>query len=160
MLQKRQLSARFNIELNCLDRLKMNFYKRHQARKLALQAIYEWQISGNDPAYIESRVLEDCKLKKIDVEYFRELVRGVTVGSISEIDKHMLPYLDRKITELNPTELAVMRLAIYELVNCLDVPYKVIINEALELTKKFGAVEGYKYVNGVLDKVAKDIRTV
>lgn len=135
----------------------MNPSQRHKARTHALQASYEWLLSGNKPSDIEQQLLSNCNLKKMDVNYFRALFQGV-VRHTNEIDQHMIPYLDRPITELNPIELCVLRIAIFELDKQLDVPYRVVLNEALNLTKKFGSEDGFKYVNGILDKTAKKLR--
>jgi len=130
----------------------MKPYSRRKARALALQVIFEWQFEASTILDIEARYLADLNPKKVDVDYFNDLVRG-TVQNISVIDAVIIPLLDRKFTELNQVERAILRLAVYELKYRLDVPYKVIINEALELAKAFGSIEGYKYINGVLDKV-------
>lgn len=134
----------------------MNPFNRHRARKLAVQAIYQWQMTNDAIDYIAVQFLAEANPKKIDLEYFSELVRGVAKCS-AELDGHMLPFLDRAVSALDIVELAVLRLALYELAHRLDVPYKVIINEALELTKTFGSVEGFKYVNGILDKTLRTL---
>ena len=135
----------------------MKPHSRHKARALALQAIFQWQFAANSIGDVEAQYLEELNPKKADAEYFSDLLRG-TVKNIEVIDEVITPTLDRKIKELNQLECAVLRLAVYELLYRLDVPYKVIINEALELTKKYGTIEGYKYVNGVLDKIARSSR--
>lgn len=128
---------------------------RRKARRLALQAIYQWQ--HNPSKNIESQFRKKCNPKKIDIEYFSELVNGV-INNSDDLDKQMIPFLDRPIKEINPVELAILRIAIYELVYRLDVPHKVIINEALEASKAFGAEQSFKYINSILDKVVKKIR--
>jgi len=130
---------------------------RKKARRYAVQGIYQWQLSGNAIKEIELQFLESINSKKVDVEYFQEVLVN-TLSGITEIDEQLIPVLDRKFEEVNPVELAVLRLATYELMSRIDVPYKVVINEALELSKTFGATEGHKFVNGVLDKLAKDLR--
>lgn len=130
----------------------MKPHSRHKARALALQAVFEWQFAASPILDIVARYLADLNSKKVDVDYFNDLVRG-TVQNISPIDAVIIPLLDRKFTELNQVERTVLRLAVYELKYRLDVPYKVVINEALELAKTFGSIEGYKYINGVLDKI-------
>lgn len=125
---------------------------RRKARRLALQAIYQWQ--HNPSENIESQFRKECNPKKVDVEYFSELVNGV-INNTAKLDEQMLPFLDRPIKAINPVELAILRIAIYELVYRSEVPYKVIINEALEAAKVFGAEQGFKYINGILDKVVK-----
>jgi N utilization substance protein B len=131
----------------------MKTYARHKARSLVLQAIFQWQFAANSVSDIHAQYLAELNPKKVDAKYFKDLLYG-TVKNVEAIDEVMTPFLDRKIKELNQVERAVLRLAIYELMYRPDVPYKVIINEALELAKKFGSIEGYKYVNGVLDKIA------
>jgi len=128
---------------------------RRKARRLALQAIYQWQ--HNPSENIESQFRKECNPKKVDVGYFSELVNGV-INNTANLDEQMLPFLDRSIEEINPVELAILRIAIYELVHRPDVPYKVIINEALEAAKVFGAEQGFKYINSILDKVVKKVR--
>lgn len=130
---------------------------RRQARRLGMQAIYQWQLGVNSPAEVEQQFLATQPLDKVDVPYFLELLRNVA-KCVADLDKHMQPVLDRPISELNPVELAILRIALYELVYCPQVPYRVVIDEALRLAKTFGAVEGYKYVNAVLDKVARTLR--
>src|SRR3972149_7770176 len=131
---------------------------RHKARSLALQAIYQWQLVADDVVNIKMQFVDKINSKKVDAEYFNDLLDGV-IKNVGAIDEVITPLLDRKITDLDAVELAVLRLATYELMLRLDVPYKVVINEALELTKNFGSIEGYKYINGVLDKVARQLRT-
>src|ERR1700738_5128601 len=122
---------------------------RRLARRLALQAVYQWQLASASPVDIENQFLQECPLDKVDVPYFLELLRGV-VSCCDSLDAHMKPALDREIGQLNPVELAILRIALYELAHRLDIPYRVVTDEALRLAKTFGAIEGYKYVNGVL----------
>lgn len=135
----------------------MKPHTRHKARSLALQAIFQWQFGASNLDDIKTQYITELNPKKADAEYFSDLLYG-TVNNVVTIDEIITPFLDRKIKELNQVERAVLRLAVYELKYRPDVPYKVIINEALELTKKFGTIEGYKYVNGVLDKIAHSLR--
>lgn len=130
---------------------------RKKARKYAVQGIYQWHLSGNPIKDIEFQFLETINSKKVDVPYFQEILVNC-LTSITEIDELLTPNVNRALSEVNPVELAVIRLATYELKNRIDVPYKVVINEALELTKTFGAEEGHRFVNGVLDKMAKELR--
>lgn len=132
----------------------MKQYSRQKARAAAVQVMFEWQFAANDIAVIKNRYLETLNPKKVDVAYFQDLVMGV-VQHLEVIDEIIIPVLDRKFTELNQVEKAILRLAVYELKYHLEVPYKVVINEALELAKTFGSIEGYKYVNGVLDKIVQ-----
>ena len=130
---------------------------RHKARHFAVQAIYQWQFGIATFEEIHAHFSAKNNPKKVDVEYFAELLNGVISNQIA-IDEQITPFLDRTITDLDQVELAVLRIATYELLFRLDIPYKVVINEALELTKVFGSKEGFKYVNGILDNVAKKIR--
>ena len=131
---------------------------RHKARYFAVQAIYQWQFDTTPVAEIHAHFNTNNNPKKVDVEYFSELFNGVVNNKVN-IDDHIKPFLDRDIKELDPVELAILRIGTYELLFRLDVPYKVVINEALELTKIFGSKEGFKYVNGILDKIAKQTRS-
>ena len=121
-----------------------------------MQELYHWQLAGADVADIIEQFLVMPSAKNIEIDYFTKLLRGV-VTELDTVDGAFIGYLDRPLEELNPVELAIIRLASYELVYCQDVPYRVVIDEALKLTKLFGAEAGHKYVNGVLDKVAKQI---
>ena len=118
-----------------------------------MQAIFQWQFTEYPAKTLEYQFLQDNDMKGVDVDYFKGILYGV-IDNVKEIDAEMEPILDRPIADLNSVELAVMRIAIYELVHQKDVPYRVVINEALNVTKEFGTVEGFKYVNGVLDKLA------
>lgn len=136
----------------------MNPTARRYARQYAVQAIYQWQIAHTLPADIESQFLTYQQMsKKTDMLYFKELVHAIP-RLADELDQHIIPFLDRPLDELDPIELAILRLSTFELAKRLDIPYRVTINEALELTKKYGSVEGFKFVNGVLDHVAKKLR--
>lgn len=126
--------------------------ERRKARRLATQAIYSWQLSGNNIADVEHEFLTEQNINGVDVSYFRELFSG-TATKQSQIDELLTPYLERPMDEVDPIEKAVLRLAVYELTFRKDVPYKVVINEAIELAKSFGAEEGHKFVNGILDKL-------
>jgi N utilization substance protein B len=130
---------------------------RRQARELAVQAVYSWQMSKNPVEQIELSIVTSNDMKKVDTEYFLELLRAVVKDS-SELDKKIKPYLGRLPEDLDPVEKAILRIATYELVNRIDVPYKVVINEAIELAKSFGAEESHKFINGVLDKAIKTLR--
>lgn len=136
----------------------MNPTARRNARFYALQAMYQWQVSQNPVTEIVDDFLINHIKKKTDIEYFKELVQSIPKKT-EELDQHMTPFLRRPLNELDPVELAILRLGIYELVYRLDIPYRVSINESLELTKQFGSIEGYKFVNGILDQVAQKTRT-
>lgn len=132
---------------------------RRRARECAVQAIYSWQLSQNNISDVEASFLAEQDMKGVDNKYFRELLAGVAHNA-GELDTLMMPYLtERSVEELGPIERSILRLALYELTKREDVPYKVVINEAIELTKTFGADESHKFVNGVLDKIAPTIRT-
>ena len=130
---------------------------RRLARRLVMQALYQLQFNHCSSQELEMQFLEDNAMEKVDIVYFQELLHGIAKNK-TEIDDIITPYLDRPVTELTPIELSVLRVATYELKHRLDIPYKVVINEALELTKTFGVEDGHKYVNGVLDKLAKQLR--
>lgn len=133
------------------------YYARHRARQVTLQALYQWSMAGGDIKDIEIEFHQHAHMQDVDVTYFHELLHEIP-SQLSNIDECIIPYLDRSINELNPIELIALRIATYELLYRLEVPYKVVLNEALELTKIFGTEEGYKYVNGVLDKICQQVR--
>ena len=130
---------------------------RSKARNCAVQALYEWQISGNNVQEIFKQFLVERNTSKFDTEYFKDLLFGVT-ENVVQLDGELQPHLDRPIEEVDPVERAVLRLGAFELVHKLDIPYRVVINEAVEVAKLFGADQGHKYVNGVLDKLAQSAR--
>jgi N utilization substance protein B len=130
---------------------------RHNARQYALQAIYQWQQSDTPIEEIEVQFIRYHVTKKVDLAYFKEVILGVAKTQ-HELDNYFSPFLDRPVDEVDPIERALLRIATYELAKRLDVPYRVIINEGLELAKKFGSIEGYKFINGVLDRVARQLR--
>lgn len=137
----------------------MNPAARRNARYYALQAMYQWQVTATPVEVIEAEFLQYHIDKKFDFNYFKELIHGVPENQ-PDLDKEITGFLSRPISELDIVELAVLRIATYELMKRPDVPYRVVINEALELTKKFGSVEGFKFVNGVLDRVARKNRAL
>ena len=130
---------------------------RRKARILALQAVYSWQLSGNLIADIEQQMLIENDVTKIDVEYFKDLASGVAVN-YKLLDESVSPHLTRPFDDLDMVERAILRLSSYELKFREDVPYKVAINEGIELAKIFGAEDSHKFVNGVLDKAVKHLR--
>jgi len=133
--------------------------QRTRARRLAMQALYQWDMSGNNLSDIEAQFVEEEGFDKADADYFNELLHKVP-ARLDEIEEAFVPYLDRPVKEIDPVERAVLRMASYELMTRIDVPYKVIINEAVNLTKKFGAEQAHKYINGVLDQTARKLRAV
>ncbi len=132
---------------------------RTRARRLAMQALYQWDLSAGTLSEIEVQFLEDEDFSKADKDYFHELLHEVP-ARLDEVEQAFTSYLDRPLGEIDPVERAVLRMASYELMARLDVPYKVIINESVNLTKKFGAEQAYKYINAVLDQTARRLRAV
>lgn len=130
---------------------------RRRARECAVQALYSWQLSGNDIADVELQFLTEQDVKDVDVNYFRELLTGVA-NNAEYLDNLMAPVLSRQLNELGQVEKAILRVSLFELSKREDVPYKVAINEGIELAKTFGAEDSHKFVNGVLDKVAPTVR--
>lgn len=130
---------------------------RKQARVLALQALYAWLMSGNDIKQIELNIVTTNDMTKVDMEYMQAILEGATTD-VKALDKLYKPYLGRLPEELDPIEKSIMRLATVELSQRLDTPYKVVINEAIELAKLFGAEESHKFINGALDKAVKTLR--
>jgi N utilization substance protein B len=130
---------------------------RSRARRLAMQGLYEWQMSDNAPSTILKTCLAEQNIKNVDTDYLQELLLTIPRKQ-SQLDSTFQSYLDRPVEEIDPIELAILRLATYELLFRIDVPYRVVINEAIELAKTFGAEAGHKFVNGILDKVATEVR--
>lgn len=132
---------------------------RHKARRLATQALYTWQMGGQDLSDIDEQYRLEHDMSKVDQEYFNDLLHQVPVH-VEELESLIIPHLDRELEQLDPIERAILRLGIYELVHRPDVPYKVVINEGVELAKTFGAEDGHKYVNSILDILAQKLRDV
>ena len=122
-----------------------------------MQALYQWHFTQDPFDNVICQFEEQNSMEKADIDYFQELVKGV-IEHLALIDAQLRPCLDRKIAAINPVELAILRLAVYEFMYQPDVPYRVVINEALEIAKEFGAEQGYKYINAVLDAVAPKLR--
>lgn len=138
--------------------MKVSAANRSRARHLAMQACYQWQMTGNSLESIEAEFHADNDMGKVDVEYFHQLFHGVAKNK-SELDELYSPYLKGlTISGLDPVTLAILRLGSYEMKFRIDVPYKVVINEAVNVAKKFGAADSHKFVNGVIDRVAMDLR--
>jgi N utilization substance protein B len=132
---------------------------RRRSREIALQGLYEWLVSGTDAGVIDAHMREQDGFEKSDRTHFDALLHGC-ITEASDLDAVLSKYVDRKTTELSPVEHAVLMIGAYELKHCHDIPYKVVINEAVELAKSFGGTDGHKYVNGVLDKSAAELRPV
>jgi len=130
---------------------------RARARRRALQAIYAWQMAGGTTQGVIAQFAHEQAHELADLEYFEDLVRGVMAHS-NALDQALLPHLDRTVAEVDQIERAVLRIAAYELRHRPDVPYRVVINEAIETAKRFGAEHGHTYVNGVLDRAALEWR--
>jgi N utilization substance protein B len=131
--------------------------KRKHAREKALQALYQWQLSGEDLDWIKDHYMEEQGVASGDPEYFLELLYKIP-STVTELDDAYRKYMQNFEDNLDPIECNILRIATHELVHHLEIPYKVIINEAVRLAKSYGADEGYKFVNGVLDPLARKIR--
>jgi N utilization substance protein B len=130
---------------------------RSMARKLAMQALYQWQMTSHEANDISSQFIASEEFGGADREYFDELLRGCIKGK-EDIDAAIKPFIDRPLEQLDPVETAIIMIGMYELRSRLDVPYRVVINEAVDLAKRFGATDAHKYVNAVLDRAAREIR--
>lgn len=131
---------------------------RGRSRRRALQALYAWQMSGNDIESIIEQFRAEQDMQIADLEYFENLLRGV-VRECTDIDNSLIEFLDRGIEQVDPIERGILRLAAYELQRRPDVPYRVVLNEAIEVAKRFGTDFGHTYINGVLDKAAAKWRS-
>lgn len=125
-----------------------------KARQCAVQALYQWQMAGQNLSTIEGQFKEDQRLKNAQKSYFADLFHGVP-KYLNEIDVAMADFVDREVERIDPVERAILRIGVYELLHKLETPYRVVINEGVELAKSFGADGSHRYVNGVLDKVAQ-----
>ncbi|MFL6659228.1 MAG: transcription antitermination factor NusB [Massilia sp.] len=130
---------------------------RHRAREFALQGLYQWLLNNEDATTVVNHIRAAHGFEKADAEHFAGLLYGAIKDSVS-LRESFAPLIDRGVAELSPIEHAVLLIGAYELKNSLDIPYRVVINEAVELTKSFGGIDGHKYVNGVLDKLAPKLR--
>jgi len=138
---------------------KQSIAGKRRARKLALQALYQWRMSGLDLPEIETQFRCANNMDRVDAEYFCRLLYGVP-KHLDALQSQMLPFLDRRLEEINPVELSVLRLSTFELLYCPEIPYRVVLDESVVLTKEFGSQEGYRYVNGVLNNLARQVRAV
>ncbi|MGC3980690.1 MAG: transcription antitermination factor NusB [Steroidobacteraceae bacterium] len=130
---------------------------RSQARRCVMQALYQWQLTEQSFSEILAQFIERDEYKTADSGYFHELLSGA-IEQQQALSAKVGEYADRPWVQMDPIERAVLLLGLYELVNRLDVPYRVVVNEAVELAKQFGATDGYKYINALLDRLARDIR--
>ena len=133
--------------------------RRRKARHYGLQALYQWTLSGASPSDIEAEFRVDNDFRHTDGEYFSAVLKGV-VDDVDGLESLFEPALDRTLDELDPIERNLLRLGTFELRDRIDVPYKVVISEAVALAKKFGATDSHRYINGVLDKVARELRQI
>lgn len=132
---------------------------RHRARELAVQGIYQWRMGGTDPLEIEKATREEKSLGRYDTELFGQLLKGVADHHQTLVSA-LTPHLERDLNELSPIEFSILLLGAFELLRHPEVPYRVVINESVELAKTFGGTDGHKFVNGVLDKLAAVARAV
>lgn len=123
-----------------------------------MQALYQWQMTQHPAEVLREQYQQQEDFAAIDTEYFDELI-GQCIARHEELDALILPYLDRPIAQLDPVEHSILMLAMYELTSRLDVPYRVVISEAVALTKRFGATDGHKYVNAIVDRAARTQRS-
>ena len=130
---------------------------RHKARHFAMQAVYQWQMTGQTPGQIEAQFLEDQPVQGADLDYMHDLISGI-VENVEHLDEVFEPFLSRPLKDLDQVEKAILRLGTFELLYRQDVPYKVVINEAIMLAKEFAEQDSHKFVNGVLDKVVRAVQ--
>ncbi|MEO0317285.1 MAG: transcription antitermination factor NusB [Pseudomonadota bacterium] len=130
---------------------------RHRAREFALQGLYQWLLNAEDSGAIDAHIRDAHGFDKADTEHFDALLHGA-IRDAASLREELVPLIDRGIDQLSPVEHAALLIGAYELKHHLEIPYKVVINEAVELTKSFGGIDGHKYVNGVLDKLAASVR--
>ena len=126
---------------------------RHLARRAALQGLYQWQATGQGAEEIIGQFEQERTFERLDEEFFRLLVQGV-INHVRELDTALESHIDRPFSQVDPVERAVLRIAAFELIHCTEVPWRVVINESIELARTFGAEQGHRFVNGVLDKLA------
>ncbi len=130
---------------------------RRRSREFALQGLYEWLLNKDDASVVIEHIKQAHGFNKADTKHFVDLLSG-TIAQYDALCTKIIPHIDRDLNELSPIEYAILLLGTFELVNCLEIPYRVVINEAIELTKSFGGIDSHKFVNGVLDKIATDTR--
>lgn len=130
---------------------------RHRAREFALQGLYQWLMNQEEAGVIDAHIRNAHGFDKADTEHFDLLLHG-TIRDVNDLRAQIVPLIDRAIDQLSPIEHAALLIGTFELKHHIEIPYKVVINEAVELTKSFGGIDGHKYVNGVLDKIAASLR--
>lgn len=132
---------------------------KQRARKLVVQALYQWALSGVPVYDIEAQFCTIQDMDKVDGAYFSMLLRGI-VQNVDELNSVLMPFLDRTLDTLSPVELGVLRMGAFELLHCPEVPYRIVLDEAVSLAKTFGTQEGHRYVNGVLNNLARSVRSI
>jgi transcription antitermination protein NusB len=142
-----------------LDKKKRLVASRQKARHYAVQGLYQWQMNDSSWSEIASQFLTEYSLKKQEATYFKLLLQNC-VDRAEEFDQLLLPHMDRSVAEVGCVEMAVLRLGCFELKEGIDIPYRVVINESVNLAKKFAATDSYKFINGVLDKLALELREI
>lgn len=130
---------------------------RHRARRLAVQALYQWQVGGDDIDEIITQFVEGRDWNGVDIDYFRDGMRALG-GNSARYDERIEPLLQRSLAMVDPVERAILRLAAYELLERMEVPARVVIDEAVELAREFGSDQGHRFVNGLIDRLAHDVR--
>ncbi|MCP5246259.1 MAG: transcription antitermination factor NusB [Burkholderiales bacterium] len=133
--------------------------RRRLARELVLKGLYQWRLAGGAASIIVAQLRETKEFTRADEKYFLKLFNGV-FSDVNTLEETIQPFLDRPFKELSPVEFAILLLSTHELIHFLEIPYRAIINEAIELARTYGGSDGYKYVNGVLDKLAIKLRAV
>ena len=132
---------------------------KRRARKLALQSLYQWLMADADLHDIEAQFSAANNMEKVDVDYYRRLLYGIP-KNLTDIEAAIIPFLDRPIESLNPIELTILRVCTFELYHCVEIPYRVILDESVSLAKAFGSQDGHRYVNGVLHNMAQTVRKI
>lgn len=132
---------------------------KRRARKLALQSLYQWLMSDTDLSEIEAQFCAANNMDKVDGAYYRRLIHGVS-KQLPDLEVALIPFLDRPIDTLNPIELTILRLCAFELFHCIEIPYRVILDESVSLARAFGSQEGHRYVNGVLHNLSQTVRKI
>lgn len=148
-----------NLSQDNLSSASLGIAGKRRARKLALQALYQWQMAATALSEIEVQFHVANNMSKVDQAYFKRLLHGIPTH-LSQVEDQFKPFLDRSIEALNPIELTALRLSTFELLYCLEIPYRVVLDEAVALTKAFGSQDGYRYVNGVLNNLCKNLRAL
>lgn len=131
--------------------------KRSRAREFAMQALYQWQLSASQLPDMLAQFAHEKNARQYESDYFQDLLRGV-LSQVDTLDALIRPLVDRDIEQIDPVERAILRLAAYEFRQHPEIPYRVVINEAIELAKRYGAEQGHRYVNGVVDRLARELR--